>query len=192
MVMIVIFLIFLYINNGIIFYYGFSGLKGFLKNDYNGMSVPIIEHYYLLVIWFVCFIIFLIINILFLKKLVKKNELEKIFNYTKIIKYSAIPFWVINFISYFGVMQFFVLIMWGMAILIIPIILFLSYLILLATSIYSINYIILAEKNKMITKTQCIINIILQLCFILDIINVLYLEINKKKKKNNEVRPNCI
>jgi hypothetical protein len=186
----IMFILLLYINNGIIFYYGFSGLKGFLKNDYNNMAVPMVEHYNIFIIWFVVFLIYTIINIIYLKHNINKNQFDKIYKYTKIVKLSIIPFWIINIVAYFGVMQFFVLLMWGMAVLIVPIIVFISYLVLVSTSIYSISYIIVLKRNNKLTKKQFIINILFQLCFILDIIGLIYLL--KLIKKNDEIRTNGI
>ena len=185
----ILFILLLYSNNGIILYYGFSGIKSFLKKDYNNMSVPIIEHYNILIIWFIIFVIFTIITIIYLKYLVKNNKFESIQNFVKIVKFSIIPFWIINIIAYFGVIQFFFILMWGMAILIIPIIVIISYLVLLSTSIYSIFYIIILKNSNKLTKTQFIIHVLLQLCFIFDIIDLIYL-LNLSKRKNIEIRAN--
>ena len=138
----------------------------------------------LFTIWFLIFIILSIKNINNCKNYLKNNEKKLLKTLSENIKLKSIPFWIINFIillffsigALFGTRGFFIIFL--------PIPIIFTYLILLGTSIFSISYIRLLYKNNEIKKYQMIIHIILQLCFIWDIIDIIYLKI---KIKNNSV-----
>jgi hypothetical protein len=74
--------------------------------------------------------------------------------------------------------------MMGFVLLFIPIPIFLSYIILLVTSSYSISYLVLLKRNDIITRKQFRIYLVLQLCFVLDIIGIIYIS-NRVKKMSN-------
>ena len=182
----IILLVLLYSHNIILFYYSIPMLVAFLTRTLNEGTIdfPLLHYYWIYIVWAVLFIIYFICNIIFLNINVKNKNVEKIKNYCKIIKYYSIPFWIMNIISYIGLIIAFFFIMFGWVIIFIPIPIFISYIILLATSSYSISYLIIMKRNGSITKKQFIKNIILQLCFIFDIIGIIIL-FKKEKKMSN-------
>jgi hypothetical protein len=182
--------ILLYLNNVMMIYYSFPMLKAFITNSINNsmkppIDFPIINNFILLIIWSIIFLLFVICNIIYLQRNVRNNNLEIIKKYCKLVKYSLIPFWIINFIAYLGLFLSFSFIMMGWVFLFIPIPIFFNYIILLSTSSYSISYLLLLKKHNIINKNNFIINMILQLCFVLDVIGIIYL--NKKYNEKSNV-----
>jgi hypothetical protein len=143
----------------------------------------------LLLAWLIIFIISFIKNLKMLKILYKENNLVELKRYVKTTKLSLIPFWILNFIISSIIMLGFIMGTRGMGIIFLPIPVFFAYMILLITSCYSIFYINLLNKNIKIKKY--FMHIILQLCFVLDIIDILYL-IKKYKIEDIEERQNGI
>jgi hypothetical protein len=103
----------------------------------------------------------------------------------KRIKIGLIPFWIINFICYFPISVFLLVVGHGFGFLIVPIFIFLSYIVLLLTSIFSILYLLNLKKNNIIVNKQFIIHSILQLLFVVDIIDTV--NIIKKWGKSNGI-----
>jgi len=135
----------------------------------------------LFLLWLIIFIIIIIKNILFVIKLYKQNNAVELLKNTKYIKLSLIPFWVINFIVTLLIMIILIMGTRGFGIILIPIPVCFAYFILLVTSSFSIAYILLQNKNKKIKNY--IIHIILQLCFVLDIIDTIYILNNNKEER---------
>jgi hypothetical protein len=76
----------------------------------------------------------------------------------------------------------------GFGFLIVPIFIFLSYTVLMLTSIFSILYLINLRKNKIILNKQFIVHLILQLCFVIDIIDIIYIIKKWGKMEDGGVR----
>jgi hypothetical protein len=133
------------------------------------------------------FFVLLIINSIHALYLLLRKKISAAGRYFKILKLSSILFWIINFIttaSVFGVMVFATR---GIGIILSPIPVMVSYLMLLATSLYSIVYLRLLYKNGALDKREFKIHLILQLIFTLDIIDTIYLIV--KKRLNQQPHP---
>jgi hypothetical protein len=142
---------------------------------------------FILAIWFLLYIIISIKNIFFVKYLIKQNNKDKLKKDVELIKFGSIPFWIINFIILSILTIGAVMGTRGILIFLVPIPIFISYIILLGTSIFSISYIRLLYKENNIVHKEMILQIILQLIFVLDIFGIIYLK-NKYsiKNENNE------
>jgi hypothetical protein len=142
-------------------------------------SQQIIGQVYFMIIGIilVSFVIIAIINIINSVNVFIENDIYILREYTRVIKLSLIPYWVINTIS-------FVMTEIYCAISIINVNsafgLIIHYIILIITSCYSIFYIILLYSNNYINKKQLNIHIFLQLFILIDIIDIIF--ISKKYK----------
>lgn len=136
-------------------------------------------------IWFIIYFIFSIINIIALIIDCKNNNLNILFNKMKRIKMGLIPYWIINFICYLPISMTWLVAGHGFGFIVVPIFIFASYTVLILTSIFSIVYLYKLQKNNIILKKQFIIHIILQLFFVIDIIDIIY--ILKKWNKPNGI-----
>jgi len=126
-------------------------------------------------LWFAVYFVFSVINIVSLIFDYKNNNLEILFNKMKRIKMGIIPYWVINFICYIPISAILLIAGHGFGFIIVPIFIFASYTVLILTSIFTIVYLKLLRKNNIIMKNQFIIHTILQLFFVIDIIDTIYL-----------------
>jgi hypothetical protein len=126
----------------------------------------------------------IVLNIKNTVKLYKQNDVFELRKRAKIIKLSLIPFWIFHFFISALIMIFFIAISRGMGIIFVPIPMFFTYISLLITSIFSIAFILLLNKNKYLKRYY--IHILLQLCFVIDIIDIIYLlkkiDINLEEK----------
>ena len=138
---------------------------------------------FLFIIWVFTYIIFSIINIISLAIDYKNNNTEIIFKKTKRIKLGLIPFWIINFICYLPISIILILVGHGFGFIIVPIFISASYMVLILTSIFSIAYLKNLHKNRKIEFKKFIIHSILQLIFVIDIIDIII--ILKKYGKSN-------
>ena len=134
-----------------------------------------IRYSYVLLLWFVIYLIVSIINIISILLDYRNNSSDRLFKKMKRVKITLIPFWIINFICYFPISVLGLLAGHGFGFLIVPIFIFVSYMVLLLTSIFSISYLLNLRKNKIITGKQLIMHSILQLCFVIDIIDTIYI-----------------
>jgi hypothetical protein len=135
------------------------------------------------IIWFVLYCIISIINIVSIIIDYRKNDTELLFKKMKRVKIGLIPYWVINFICYLPISVVMLLVGHGFGFLIVPIFIFASYMVLCLTSLFSILYLLNLKKNNNISKKQFIIHTLLQLIFVVDIIDTIYLIIKLKKCK---------
>jgi hypothetical protein len=157
----------------------FTDLDNFDPTDFYGkLSLIFLS-------WFIIFLIISIINIISIVLDFRKNNSEMLFQKMKRIKIGLIPFWIINFICYFPVSIILLVAGHGFGFIIVPIFIFLSYTVLLLTSIFSILYLLNLKKKNIILQEQFIKHSILQLLFVVDIIDT----INIIKKWGN---PNSI
>lgn len=134
-------------------------------------------------LWFILFLVISLVNIISLIFDSKNNNLETLFNKMKRIKLGLISYWVLNFIFYIPISTILLVIGHGFGFLIVPIFIFASYIVLILTSLFSITYLYQLRKNNTISKKQFIINTILQLIFVIDIIDTIYI-IRKWGKPN--------
>ena len=155
----------------------------FFAKKFEFISEKIIPLIFL--IWLLLFIYSIVLNIKNTVKLFKENNLIVLRKNGKLIKLTLIPFWILHFILSVLAMIVFIGASRGMGIIFLPIPIFITYIFLLITSIFSIAYILLLRKNKYINNI--VIHIILQLCFVLDIINMIYI-LRKISKKEIEER----
>jgi hypothetical protein len=137
-----------------------------------------------LLVWFSGLIFVGIINLFHAIKLYKNNEIKLLLNLSKRLKILIIPFWIINFFAWALIIFGLVFALRGGTGLIIGAFILIigisfSYIVLLLTSTYSIFFIKSLYKIKIIKNH--VLHIILQLCFILDIVDILWL--NKKYKE---------
>jgi hypothetical protein len=130
----------------------------------------------------VAFLIVTILNIFYTKRLIKQRERKKLKKSAEIVKLASIPFWIINFLV-LSLSAFAAIIATrGFGIVFLPIFILITYIALLGTSVFSISYIRLLYKEKEIGFAQMTIHIILQLCFVSDIIGIIYLKKTIPKK----------
>ena len=180
MTKIVLFLLYLFnaifICFGIIMFFAFSILYRYINTSFMVIGI-------LLAIWFLIYIIISIKNIFYVNDLIKQNNKGKLKNNAESIKLCSIPFWVINFIilSIFTIGA--VMSTRGILIFLVPIPIFVSYIILLGTSIFSISYIRLLYKENKIGYKGMLIYTIFQLMFVFDIFCIIYLKYKYSNKK---------
>jgi hypothetical protein len=144
------------------------------------------------ILWLLFFLIIAILNIISSIRLNINNKPYKLIEISKYFKIKLIPF-LIMYICFLAFLYSYTEIdiediirmendFWGtiFEIKILPIIKMI-YMIFISTIAYSISYIIYIIRKKWIKILTGILYIIIQLCFILDIINTIYLY-NKYKK----------
>lgn len=97
-------------------------------------------------------------------------------------KLGLIPFFIINFVLWLifagATANPFLFLLW----IIIPVGIIYTYMVLLGTSCYSISQIVILCKKGILTKKQSIFHIILQLFFLADIFDCLYLCLKFRKR----------
>lgn len=97
-------------------------------------------------------------------------------------KIAFIPYFIINFFFWFcviGILLNPVMAFIGVAL--IPVAVISTYLTMLITSIYGISIISAMGRNKALTLREYVIHIICQLIFIVDVVDIIYLNIKYKK-----------
>jgi len=173
-------LLFLYMYNLIFIGFIVYFVLNFKNNSITGFYVVGI----ILAIWFIAYIVISIKNIFYNKYLLVNNDNDKLKKNAELVKFGAIPFWIINFIILALITFAAVMGTRGILMFFVPIPILVSYIIFLGTSIFSISYIRLLYKEKVIVFKQMVIYIILQLIFCLDVVGILYLKIKYKNKEN--------
>lgn len=136
-------------------------------------------------------IIFGVINIINTYKLCKDNEYNSLRKYMKVLKFGAVPYFIINFIVYFFIFFIFLAASRGI-ILFTPIplifigIIFFTYLAVIFTSSYGIDFLVIVKKEKIIKTGSLVIHILLQLCFVLDVVDTLIILMKYKSGLSNK------
>jgi hypothetical protein len=148
---------------------------------YKYANTMFIVFFIVLIIWLIIYIITSIKNVMTSRKYIRELEINKLKKISEDIKFKSIPFWIINFLVLLFLTISAVVGTKGILIFIIPISILFTYIILLGTSVFSISYIILLYKNNNILLIQLIFHVILQLCFVFDIIDMFYLRLRIKK-----------
>ena len=116
--------------------------------------------------------IIIIVNIIIAIMYYREKNSENANKNMKKIKLYLIPYWVINFVLGIATTlttAFMGGIFFGLAFLVT------SYLFLVTTSCYSLAYLGILLKNKQISIVHFFFHMILQLCFVMDIIDTVYL-----------------
>ena len=171
---IALFLVSLYLN--LLFSFGYIGLIVVDLSKKNIISDLLKNGYY--ITWLSIVILLLILSIINLISAIKLFIQKDVILLRKsmiLIKLASIPFFIFNFIFFVVVLFVFVVASRGLGIILVPIPIIITYLILLVTSTYSILFIIILKRFKIISNKSAIINIIIQLIFVLDMIGVLFL-----------------
>ncbi|TYQ16719.1 UNVERIFIED_CONTAM: hypothetical protein Cloal_3287 [Acetivibrio alkalicellulosi] len=159
-----------------------------------GISIYLLADGTLVIVSMLALIFLSVVNFIFsIFYVTTSNDLYKVSNEMRkvmlFVKLMVIPFFVSNFlilalgtviIALFPkttVLTFFST----------PILVFLTFLILLATSLFSIPAIILYGRTKELNKVEVVIHVILQLIFVFDIIDAIFLffYLRKRKTPNN-------
>lgn len=129
----------------------------------------------------VFFIVLFVRNAISAARLFGKNDTGGLLKTSLFVKLSLIPYFVVNFILNALIFTALAAASRGIGIILVPIPVFLTYCILLSTSIYSIALVLSLGRNGKLGKRQTILHFILQICFVLDILGILLL--NGKMKK---------
>lgn len=166
-------IILLYINNLILITANLLPIIGLIDSiDTTAFYNKLFE---ILFLWLIVFLIVSIINVRNVILDYRNNESDKLLKKMKRIKLSLIPFWAINFICYIPISALLLVVGHGFGLFIVPMFVVISYVVLIITSIFSISYLLRLRKNKLITNKQSIIHSILQLCFVIDVIDAIYI-----------------
>ena len=171
----------LYLNNLILIIFNL-----FLWDILNKIEIFNDNIFLVLAIWFILFLIFSIINIISIRIDFKNNDSRKLLKKMRRIKIGLIPFWVINFLAYIPICTILIVAGHGFGFLIVPIFIFASYIVLLLTSIFSILYLLNLRKNGIIQNKNLIIHTLLQLLFVFDIVDTIYIIKKWGKKQIDE------
>ena len=145
-----------------------------LVEDYPKLFICI----YLTLLVFMVFLV--IMNIVYSVKLHKLAVHSKIkgdsLKTIMIFKLGFIPFFLINFLIWFSMICILLNPMMGfIGVFLIPIALISTYTTMLITSIYGITLISVMGRKHMLTWGQCVIHIIFQLIFIVDVADLIFL-----------------
>jgi hypothetical protein len=136
-------------------------------------------------IWLLLFMVMTIINAVNVIKRFLQKETNLLLEYTKKVKLGLIPFWVINFVGLTALTVMINMPSHGFGILIVPIPIMASYFVLITTSVLSILLLLLLFREGKINNKQFLIYIITQLCFVFDIIGIVYLFKKLKSEGKN-------
>jgi hypothetical protein len=123
---------------------------------------------------FCSYFVLSIISIFNSRKMIIQQEKEKLLKSACLVKFGSIPFWVA--VLYINSQLLF----WGSEIIFGLVFI---YILLLGTSIFSIAYIKLLFREKTINTGKMVIHTLLQLFFVLDIINIFILKFSGKMDK---------
>ena len=118
-------------------------------------------------------------------KFAKSGDSDNLMSFMKITKFGSIPLYVIVFIIYFFMTL--VMLLAPMGFLMIPftlgpVVLF-TYLNVIFTSAFTIGFLVDKKIKGEVSMAFVIINGILQFCFVLDVIDTIYLCVKFRKKK---------
>jgi hypothetical protein len=178
-------LIGLYINLSFVILLWVSIFMGLVNNKLDWKQWLLL---FFLVISGIFNVIFAVINIFITFKLYKNNEYNSLRKNMKSTKLGAIPYFIINFIFYFLLFALFFAASRGIMIVTPIPLLFLvpiafTYLSVLSTSFYGIGFIVILYKAKKLKIGKLIFHILLQLCFVLDVVDTLILLAKNKSEK---------
>lgn len=153
------------------------------NNIVEDYPVPYLCIYLALLVFMVFLIIMNIVYSIKLHKLafynkIKGNPLKTIM----IFKIGFIPFFLINFLFWFSMIGILLNPMMGfIGVFLIPIALISTYSTMLITSIYGISLISVMGRKNILKWGQCVIHIIFQLIFIVDVVDLIFLFVRYRK-----------
>jgi len=102
-----------------------------------------------------------------------RNDMRKIMLFIKLL---SIPFFLINFTIWTGLVGMLSIFPGGFVIWVfVPVMVFLTFIILLVTSSFSISTVILYGRSKLLNKPEVFIHILLQLVFVIDVFDAIFL-----------------
>lgn len=173
----------LYINLLMIILLLASAFRGLLKNNMgNWIQWLLIAA---VVVSGIFNILFGIKNIYNTWRLYKNNEYNSLRKYMKRLKLGAVPYFILNFVLYFFLFTLFFAASRGIFIFtpiplffLVPI--FFTYLSVLLTSCYGIGFAAILNKEKNLGSGKMIIHVLLQICFVLDVLSTIILIIKYK------------
>lgn len=170
-------LIGLYVNLLLIIFFWICLFSGLVNDDMGWKQLTLIMF---IVISGVLNMIFAITNIINTYKLYKRREFDVLRKYMKAIKFGAIPYFILNFLFFVLLFMLFaaatrgIMLVTPMPLLfLIPI--FFTYLSVLFTSSYGIGYAAIMHKERKLKTGKLVIHIILQLCFVIDVLDTIVL-----------------
>lgn len=170
-------LIGLYVNLFLIVFFWICLFSGLLKDDLGWKQIILIIF---MVISGAFNIMFAIINFVNTYKLYKRNEFDYLRKYMKAIKLGAIPYFILNFIFFVLLFLLFaaatrgIMLVTPMPLLfLLPI--FFTYLSVIFTSSYGIGYTAILYKEQKLKSGKLVIHILLQLCFVMDVLDTIVL-----------------
>lgn len=118
-------------------------------------------------------------------KLAKSGDGDSLMSFMKITKFGSIPLYVIVFIIYFFMTLVMLLAPMGFLMIpftLVPAVIF-TYLNVIFTSAFTIGFLVDKKIKGEVSMAFVIINGILQFCFVLDVIDTIYLCVKFRKKK---------
>lgn len=105
-----------------------------------------------------------------------KNMNNGMINHMLFLKLSVIPYFILNFLLWTGFFGTLMIFPGGIFLLaLVPIIVFLTFTVLLVTSSSAISALVYCYRAKQIDIFKLIIHIVLQLIFVVDVIDSVYL-----------------
>lgn len=134
--------------------------------------------------------IFAIFNIINTYRLYKNKEFNNLRKCMKILKFGSIPYFVVNFLIYSLLFLLFfaasrgIIIFTPIPIIFIIPILF-TYVTTVFTSCYGIGFVAMIKKEAKMGTGKLILHVLLQLCFILDVLDTIILLMKYKRIKQN-------
>lgn len=119
--------------------------------------------------------------------LAKAGDSDRLRAFMKTAKFGSIPMYIIVFTINLITWAFFIIATRGLVIFSFPFMIapavFFTYLNVIFTSVFSICFLIDKKSKGEISAAFMVINILLQLCFVTDVIDTIYLCIKFKKNK---------
>jgi hypothetical protein len=123
--------------------------------------------------------------------LFKNNDYNSMRKSMKTLKFGAIPYFAINFIIYFLLSLLFFaasrgIILFSPIPLLFVIPVFFAYLTVISTATYGLGFSLILYKEKRLRTGILVLHMILQLCFVLDVIDTVILLTKNKVVKIRE------
>jgi hypothetical protein len=117
-----------------------------------------------------------------------RGETELLGRQASVLKMVSIPWFVINFLVNFLFFSLFGIVSRGLIIFFIPAAVFITWCVMMGSTIYSLGYLILLKKEKRIEIPAMVFHGWLQLMFMTDVIGILVLRRQMKKADQNQHR----
>ncbi len=146
---------------------------------------------------FVCFVLFAAVKIVFgIRNIILaielgiENDEEALFKLMKKTKYGAIWIFIVNYIVNFIAIVILSLALFKLVFLALPyigLIVIMTYIDVVFTSSFGIIFVVMKKARGEMTSTAVIIHILLMLCFVIDVVDTIYLYRKFRKNKNIEV-----